>query len=234
MDVNQQQARELQSIFNSPADLLVALNDRLGQAQMIVLRLTELGWKISADIPEQVQREGGDTGAGGVVYLPSGISEPRADGAVRVRAWDEAIAKALNSDDEPTRRWAAARSGQPWVFIQDALALNTLTHDQRRTIGTNCANARFSNGLLGGSKKGFAWPAFKAYLTDEGDLRMGDLIPDAFAVNDDLVDLNKRVRARGFWASDMAQLAERSLLHFIMTSGRATQPLTPGSFGGKR
>lgn len=58
--------------------------------------------------------------------------------------------------------------------------------------------------------------------------------PDAFAVNDDLVDLNKRVRTRGYWAADMAQLAERSLLHFLMTSGRATQPLTPGAFGAKR
>lgn len=234
MDINQQQARDLLAIFNSPADLLDALNDRLSQAQMIVLRLTELGWAIDQQIPEQVQRAGSTGNSSGPVYLPNGITEPRADGAVRVRAWDEAIAKALASDDEPTRRWGTERATQPWVFIQDTLALPSLTLDQRRNIGTNCANARFSNGLIGGAKKGFAWPAFRAFLNEDGDLRMGDGIPDAFAVNDDLVDLNKRVRSRGYWVSDMAQLAERSLLHFIMTSGRATQPLTPGTFVGKR
>jgi hypothetical protein len=230
MDVNQQQARELLTIYNSPADLLAALNDRLGQSQMIVLRLAELGWTLDEAIPEQVQRSGAPV-TEGVVYLASGISSPRADGAVRVRAWDDAIAKAVASDDEATRRWGNDRAAQPWVFIQDALALTTITIEQRRTIGTNCANARFSNALIGGAKKGFAWPAFRVYLNEDGDLRMGDAIPDAFAVNDDLVDLNKRVRSRGFWASDMAQLAERSLLHFLMTSGRATQPLTPTTFG---
>lgn len=234
MDVTQQQARELAAIFNSPADLLAALNDRLGQAQMIALRLGELGWEIDQVIPEQVQRNGAGASTDSPIYVANGITQPRADGAVRVRAWDEAIARALASDDEPTRRWGTERAAQPWVFIQDTLALTALTLEQRRNIGTNCANARFSNALLGGAKKGFAWPAFKTYLTEEGDLRMGDGIPDAFAVNDDLVDLNKRVRTRGYWAADMAQLAERSLLHFLMTSGRATQPLTPGTFGAKR
>lgn len=230
MDVNQQQARELAAIYNSPADLLSALNDRLAQAQMIVLRLSDLGWTIDAQIPEQVQREGGESD--GLVYLANGMTAPRADGAVRIKAWDDAIAKALTSEDEPTRRWGAERAAQPWVFIQDTLALKTLTLDQRRAIGTNCSTARFSNALIGGSKKGFSWPAFAVYVSqDDGNLRTGDLIADAFAVNDDLLDLNMRVRSRGFWASDMGQLAERSLLHFIMTSGRATQPLTPASFG---
>lgn len=232
MDVNQQQARELQSIFNSPADLLVALNDRLGQAQMIVLRLTELGWKISAAIPEQVEREGGEPD--GLVYLASGMTAPRLDGAVRIKAWDEAIARAAVSPDEPTRRWSAARAAQPWVFIQDTLAVKGISGDQKRAIGSNCANARFCNGMIGGSKKGFAWPAFKVYVDDEGVLRYGDQIEDAFAVNDDLVNLVGQVKSRGYWAVDMAALADRSLLHFVATSGRATEPLTAGSFGGKR
>jgi hypothetical protein len=228
--VTQTQARELQAIFNSPADLLGAINDRLSQVQMIALRLTELGWQLDQAIPDQVQRAGGNVT--GIVYLADGMTAPRSDGAVRIRAWDDAIATALASDDEPTRRWGAARSAQPWIFIQDALKVPTLTAEQRLQIGTNCSNARFSNGMLGGTRKGFAWPAFRVYLNDEGSVRMGDEIPDAFAVNDDLVNLAKKVLARGYWASDMAQLAERSLLHFIMTSGRATQPLTPGTFGG--
>lgn len=230
--VTQTQARELQAIFNSPADLLSAINDRLSQVQMIVLRLTELGVQIDQAIPEQVQRAGGVST--GIAYLADGMTAPRSDGAVRIRAWDDAIEIALASDDEPTRRWGTARAVQPWVFIQDALKLSTLTAEQRLQIGTNCSNARFSNAMIGGSKKGFAWPAFRVYINDEGNVRMGDAIPDAFAINDDLVDLTGKVRARGFWASDVPQLAERSLLHFIMTSGRATQPLTPGTFGGKK
>lgn len=231
--VTQTQARELQAIFNSPADLLGAINDRLAQVQIIALRLIELGWQIDQAIPEQVQRAGG-VSTGGIVYLADGMTAPRSDGAVRIRAWDDAIAIALVSDDEPTRRWGAARSAQPWIFIQDALAVPTLTAEQRLHIGANCSNARFSNGLLGGARKGFAWPAFRVYLNDEGSVRMGDEIPDAFAVNDDLVNLAKKVLARGYWAADMAQLAERSLLHFVTTSGRATQSLTPGTFGGKK
>lgn len=228
----QQQARELQAIFSSPTELLAALNDRLNQVQMIALRLTELGWQLDQAIPEQVQRVGGDTT--GIAYLADGMTAPRADGAVRIRAWDDAVAKALASDDEPTHRWGAERAAQPWVFIQDTLQLSTLTTAQRLQIGTNCSNARFSNAMFGSVKKGFAWPAFSVYLNDEGNVRMGDEISDAFAINDDLVTLAKKVLARGYWASDMAQLAERSLAHFILTSGQATRPLTAGSFGGKQ
>lgn len=237
MDVNQQQARELAAIYNSPADLLSALNDRLAQAQTIVVRLADLGWEISAAIPEQVERLGHPAEDEGVVYLANGMTAPRADGAVRIKAWDDAVAKALVSDDEPTRRWAAMRAAQPWVFIQDTLRVLGISGDQKRAIGTNCANARFCNAILGGTQKGFAWPAFRVFVDGEGVLRTGDEIPDAFAVNDDFTNLAGQVKTRGYWAADMATLADRSLLHFIKTSGGSVLPLPggkPSTQPGKR
>jgi hypothetical protein len=75
------------------------------------------------------------------------------------------------------------------------------------------------NALIGGNTKAFAFPAYKVYVTEEGNLKMDDLIPDAFAVNDDRTDLTGKVHSRGWWASDMKRLAADSLAYFIVTSG---------------
>jgi hypothetical protein len=234
VDVSEQQARELQAVFNSPEALLLAINDRLGQVQVIVARLTELGWKISAPIPDAVFRDGAAADSG-PVYLSNGMTAPRADGAVRVRGWDEAITAALASTDVNVQRWGREKAAAPWIFLQDVLKLGGITSAQKVNIGSNCANARMFNGFLGGNPKGFSAPAYE-FSTKSGSLVQGDLVADAFAVNDDRVMLDGQVITRGWWAADMTALATRSLAHFLATSGKATRSLAAATFmsAGKR
>ncbi len=229
MNLTPQQAAELQAILASPELIVTAINERLAQIRILTDRYSELSTtRLDKQIPESVSVIGATSG--GIEYLPSGMTAPRADGAVRIRAWDEAVARALASPDAATQRWGAVESARPWKMVQDTLTAPGVSKEQKRSIGTNCANARMINGLSGSSVKGFAWPAYKVTLVN-GIPQIGDEIADAAAWNDDRVTLDGQVLARGWWTADAATLAERSLLHYIMTSGRATKPLTGGEFG---
>lgn len=228
MNMTTELARELQAILASPDLLLQAINERLAQIRILTDRWAEISTdRLSKQIPETVERIGATSS--GIEYLPSGMTSPRADGAVRIRVWDEAIARALVSPNAATQRWGAVNAARPWIMVQDTLTAPGVTKDQKRGVGTNCANARMINGLAGSAVKGFAWPAYKVTIV-AGIPQLGDEIADATAFNDDRVTLDGQVLSRGWWAADAATLAERSLAHFILTSGSATQPYSPGVF----
>lgn len=217
---------EIAALQSSPTLLLQAINDSLGQARFLVAHYQALtGKSLDLTLPADVSENGanaiGDPG-GGPAYGANGLTAPRADGAVRCRAWDEAVAEALASRDPVVEAWGRERAAQPWMFIQDTLTAPGISLEQKRAIGTNCSIARFQNGLTGSSYKGFSWIAIRVYIDSEsGSLKTGDEIPDAFAVNDDLVNLAGKVMAKGYWAADMGALADRSLAHFVLTSGQA-------------
>ena len=214
---------EVAALRSSPALLVQAINDALDQARFLAEQYHAItGESLGLSLPDDVTEPDaiGDPG-GGPAYKPNGLTDLRTDGTVRSKAWDAAIAAALASDDPVQQAWGAQRAVQPWIYIQDALTLPGVTEAQRRAIGVNCSNARFLNGLTGGSPKGFAYPAYSVRVDDGGIARLGDEIPDAFAINDDLVSLTGEVMAKGYWAKDLASLAERSLAHFVRTSGRS-------------
>jgi len=225
---------EIQNLTNSPAAIVEAINDRLQQIHALDDRYIDLTHNsIAASIPYSVAAPVA-TAPSGVSYGDNGVTLPREDGAVRVRTWDDFVSAALESADEPTRRWAAERAKQPWILIQDTLSL-PLNRLQKLTIGTNCANSRMLNAFLGGSNyKGWSWLAYPIVFKEDGTFQLGENeIPDAFAVSDDLVTLSGSVRSKGWRIADLPLLAKRSLDHFILTSGASTAPLGSNPFGRK-
>jgi len=208
---------ELAALQKSPTLLVEAINTLLGQASFLAEHYELLtGKPLGLSLPESVQIPVVQTG---IDYDANGISPPRADGCVRIRAWDDAIAAALDSSDPVVQAWGKRSAESPWIYIQDMLRSPLISATQKRAIGTNCGNARFMNATLGGNTKAFAFPAYTVFVNEQGNLRMGDSIPDAFAVNDDRVTLTGEVKSRGWWASDMKRLAADSLAYFIVTSG---------------
>lgn len=162
-------------------------------------------------------------------YMANGLTQPREDGCVRSRAWDNAIDQALHSADEPTRRWAEQNTGRRWMYIQDTLAI--ANPRQRDAILMNCAKARMVHGLLGKGSKYNAWLAYLLAADEHGPTLDSNTMPDAFSLPSD-VTIQGVVEWQGTRASDMAEFARRSLAYFKLTSGQAMQPLTPWSFGG--
>lgn len=226
---------EIQNLTNSPAAIVEAINDRLQQIHALDDRYVELTHNsLAASIPYSVEPPVATTPSG-VNYGDNGVTSPREDGAVRVRTWDDFVYAALESADEPTRRWALERSKQPWILIQDTLTVPGINRLQRFTIGTNCANSRMLNAFIGGSNyKGWSWPAYPIVFKDDGTFQLGENeIPDAFAVSDDLTTLSGSVRSKGWRIADLPLLAKRSLDHFILTSGASTAPLGSNPFGRK-
>lgn len=210
-------AEELAALQKSPTLIVQAINTLLGQASFLAEHYELLtGKPLGLSLPESVQIPVVQTG---IDYDANGISSPRADGCVRIRAWDDAIAAALDSPDPVVQAWGKRSAESPWIYIQDMLRSPLISATQKRAIGTNCGNARFMNATLGGNTKAFAFPAFQVYVDGDGVIRHGDSIPDAFAVNDDRVTLTGEVKSRGWWASDMKRLAADSLAYFIVTSG---------------
>ena len=225
---------EIQNLTNSPTAIVEAINDRLQQIHALDDRYIELTQKsVAADIPYAVTADV-TAPPTTVYYQDNGVTSPREDGAVRVRTWDDFVSAALESADEPTRRWALERSKQPWILIQDTLSL-PLNRLQKLTIGTNCANSRMLNAFIGGSNyKGWSWPAYQIFFKEDGTFQLGENeIPDAFAVTDDLTTLSGSVRSKGWRIADLPLLAKRSLDHFILTSGASTAPLGSNPFGRK-
>lgn len=226
---------EIQNLTNSPAAIVEAINDRLQQIHALDDRYIELTQKsVAADIPYAVTADV-TAPPTTVYYQDNGVTPPREDGAVRVRTWDDFVYAALESADEPTRRWALERSKQPWILIQDTLTVPGINRLQRFTIGTNCANSRMLNAFIGGSNyKGWSWPAYPIVFKEDGTFQLGENeIPDAFAVSDDLTTLSGSVRSKGWRIADLPLLAKRSLDHFILTSGASTAPLGSNPFGRK-
>lgn len=225
---------EIHNLTNSPTAIVEAINDRLQQIHALDDRYVELTHlSVAADIPYAVTAPVA-TNPSDVNYGDNGVTAPREDGAVRVKSWDEFVAAAATSADEPTRRWAGERAKQPWILIQDTLSL-PLSRVQKLTIGTNCANSRMLNAFLGGSNyKGWSWIAYPIVFKDDGTFQLGENeIADAFAVSDDLVTLSGTVRSKGWRIADLPLLAKRSLDHFILTSGASTAPLGSNPFGRK-
>lgn len=225
---------DLQTLTSSPTAIVEAINDRLSQVSALDQRFHELTGRYVADrVPFSVSDNSIPVLTGVNYDILTGVTPPREDGAVRVKVWDDFVEKALNSSSEPTRRWAAARAVQPWIFIQDTLAVAGLNKQQRLNIGTNCSNSRMLNAFLGGSNyKGWSWIAYPVILKDDGTFQLSENeIPDAFAVSDDLVTLSGQVKSKGWRIADLGMLAERTLAHFLLTSGASTAPLGSNPFG---
>lgn len=222
---------------NNPTAVLGEINRLLAQAVFLALHYSVLTGRELPAIPESVSADPPDAvPAGGIVYLASGLTAPRADGAVRARAWDDAVARALASDDVAEQRWGAENAARPWIFIQDTLGLASLDSTQRNTVLLNCANCRFLNGLLGKGDRFGTWTA-APLVTTGGVARLADQeISDAFSVSSDMTRADGTTVWTGVRAVDIDTLAKRSLAHYIMTSGRANKPLTGNApFGqGKR
>ena len=212
---------EIAGLQTSPTLIVQTLNRMLGQAAFLAEHYGHLtGRSLGLNLPESVQVPAAAS-LGAIQYDASGMTAPRLDGCVRIRAWDDAVAAALGSSDPVTKAWGEAVQGSPWICIQDTLKSPLISTQQKILIGSNLSNARFMNTILGGRIKAFAFPMYQFYVDGEGNIKKGDLIADAFAVNDDRVDLLGKVHSRGWWASDIKRLAEQSLAHFIVTSGPA-------------
>lgn len=208
---------ELAALQKSPTLIVQAINTLLGQASFLAEHYELLtGKPLGLSLPESVQIPVVQTG---IDYDANGISSPRADGCVRIRAWDDAIAAALDSSDPVVQAWGKRSAESPWIYIQDMLKSPLISTTQKRAIGYNVSKALFMNALLGGNVKAFAWPAYTVFVDESGVIRDGDSIKDAFAVNGDHVTLTGVVKSRGWWASDMRRLAADSLAYFIVTSG---------------
>lgn len=221
MGISLEEANRLQASASNPSAIVAAINEHLETISQMAEYLFDMtGEGLSQTIPESVTLA--TDSANEIGYRANGVTPPRADGAVRVKVWDDFVAQALKSLDPVTQRWARERAVQPWIIIQDTLKEPGLPLDAQLSIGYNGANARMMNGFLGG---GFAfWPAYEVHTNPEGYRRFGDNIPDAFAVSDDLLYPNGAVRKRGYWIADLGQLAQKSLDHFLIGSGKATKP----------
>lgn len=217
---------------NDPGAVLAEVNGLLAQAVFLALHYESLTGVRLRGIPDSVG-EATSAAPGEPAYGQNGLTQPRADGAVRSRAWDSAVDRALASDDPAERAWGAANAARRWIFVQDTLAVPGITALQVAAIKLNCANARFMNGLLG---KGDRFASWKASPLAEGDVeRLADAeITDAFALSSDMTLRDGTVVWSGVRAGDIDTVAKRSLAHYIMTSGRATKPLGQAQFGGAK
>lgn len=216
---------------NDPGAVLAEINGLLAQAVFLSLHYESLTGVRLRGIPDSV----GETSAapGELTYGQNGLTQPRADGAVRSRAWDAAVDRALASDDPAERAWGAANAARRWIFIQDTLAVAGITALQAAAIKLNCANARFMNGLLGRGDRFASWKA--SPLADGDSERLADAeITDAFALSSDMTRRDGTVVWTGIRAGDIDTVAKRSLAHYIMTSGRATKPISQAQFGGAK
>lgn len=213
-------AAEIAALQNSPVLLVQAINGLLGQARFLSSHYRMLtGQVIGSDIPEAVTQPVAVIPAG-IEYGPNGLTAPRADGAVRSKAWDDALAAARDSSDPVVAAWANSPERGPWIFIQDTLKLPDLTEMQRAAVALNCSTCRFVNG---GGPSG-KYSAYKAspVTSDRNGPRLADAeITDAFCTPSDMVFGNGEVNWVGLWAKDLAKYAEKSLAHFILTSGAA-------------
>lgn len=211
---------EIAALQNSPALLVGAINDLLGQARFLSAHYRVLtGQIIGADIPEAVTQPAAVIPAG-IEYGPNGLTAPRADGAVRSKAWDDALAAARDSSDPVKSAWANSPERGPWILIQDTLKLPDLTETQRATVAMNCSTCRFVNG---GGPAG-KYSAYKAspVTSDRSGPRLADAeITDAFCTPSDMAYQNGEIVWVGLWAKDLARYAEKSLAHFVLTSGAA-------------
>ena len=95
---------------NDPGAVLAEINGLLAQAVFLSLHYESLTGVRLRGIPDSV----GETNAapGELTYGQNGLTQPRADGAVRSRAWDAAVDRALASDDPAERAWGAANAAR--------------------------------------------------------------------------------------------------------------------------
>ena len=223
---------QIAALRNNPTAIVAAINEALAQVAFLRDTYESITGVPLPAVPAFIATPIAD-GVPDVLYGPNGLSEPRADGAVRAQAWDEAVDAALASADPATVRWGRANENRRWLFIQDTLDRTDLTRDQRDTIILNCSDARFINGLGGKGSVFKAWKASPLTRNDHGPLLQDAEITDAFALPSDLTFPDGRVRWVGARARDIAAVAKASLQHYLLTSGGATQPLRPGVFGAR-
>lgn len=212
---------EIAALQNSPALLAEAINGLLGQARFLCTHYRVLtGQTIGADIPESVTPPEA-AGPKGVEYGgPNSLTAPRADGGVRSRVWDEAIAAAQDSSDPVMQAWANGENRGPWIMLQDTLKLPGLTDEQRNSVLLNCSTCRFMNGGSPRGKFG-AWKASPLTSDRYGPRLADENIPDAFSTSSDLAYPDGEVTWAGLWAKDLPKFIESSQAHFIRTSGAA-------------
>jgi len=192
--------------------LVEAINSLLTQAQFLRLAyIADHGADlIGGPIPQLLSEPPRAMEDGKITYNASGLTDPREDGAVRVKAFDDAVAVAAKGD-AVEQAWAAQREQAPWLMIHEVASLPGLTERQRHTIVCNCSNATLLNGLLaGGTRRGLSWFAYhlRPTLGNPG-LDTTNAIPDAFAL------------VTSLRAADVADFAKSSLEHFRLTSGAA-------------
>jgi hypothetical protein len=213
---------QITRMSKNPLAVVEALNALLDEGAMLIALLESLiGQEVKIAWPQSLtlQQEAVE-----IEYDPvTGFSPPRTDGAVRHKAWDDAIATSLASGDPAERGWAETR--MPWMMIQDTLKLPNINATQRDTVLLNCSAARFGFGL-GSEGKTFRSNMAKPITADQFGPRLADAdIPDAFSLASDLTFPNGVVRWEGVWgyrkggASDIPQFAKASLEHFLKTSG---------------
>jgi len=219
------------SLLDNPADLqnnptliVQAINELLTQARFLAEHYRHLtSAELTGSIPERVTEP--TRPASSNAYNANGLSDPRSDGAVRSKAWDDAITEALHSTDPVTRAWGEGneKMNRRWIFIQDTLVRTDLTPQQRQCIELNCARARFMSGLLGKGTNLSAWVASPVGFDDLMQIPklLDQNIEDAFSLPSDMRYPNGSVTWRGTTAADMPAFAKNSLAHFILTSGRS-------------
>lgn len=199
----------------NPAIALAFLNELLDRAAGLAIFYEGITGVTLPNIPDQiVVRDSGTLN-----YGEDGLSAPRIDGAVRAKAWDDAVEAALRSPDPVIAGWGRENENRRWIFIQDTLSRTGLSDDQRNSIILNCSEARFNNGLGGKGSKFRAWKASPLTVDNYGVRLADDQILDAFSLPSDLTFPDGRVRWRGARAFDIAGVAEESLRFYRQTSG---------------
>ncbi len=208
---------EIAALQNSPALLVGAINDTISQLAFLSDHFASIsGTRLDIAIPAYARLP---TSGAELSYGPDGLTAPRADGAVRSRAWDAAVTAASDSADPVLRAWAQSRV--PWIFVQDTLTHPALTQTQRDAVVLNCARCRFMNGLMSTpNRKLAAWVASPVESAPNGARLVDAVIADAFATSSDM-ESGGAVTWVGLRSSDLQKFAENSLAHFIRTSGPA-------------
>lgn len=151
-----------------------ALNAKLAECAALALECEAAGILVPGSLDLTAAFEA--TAPAPLEYV-NGITAARADGAIRVKSWDEYVARTGRKD---LNVWVMRDAGQ------------TLTSEQRARVTNNSDQARFMGFQAGGVP---SWPAFDLKPDPSGRQLWidGDGIPDAFAFAGDMRTRDGRV-----------------------------------------